>query len=166
MKKIFFALAVVATIISCEHRNPADDPGKSVTDTIPQDTIPLFAKVTLFEALGTNTVPSESYTKDSVRVEARLKGDTAVDICLYQVRFSSRMPVTIDMVIPDVPCVRTMDRITFAGEDINPTMGGNPVSRYVITGLTGFITADSLVFSNNYGSYQDCSYAGSITDMQ
>lgn len=158
MKKIFFALAVVATIISCEHRNPADDAGKKTKAD--------FAHATFFEALGTNTVPSESYTKDSVRVEARLKGDTAVDICLYQVSFSSRMPVTIDMVIPDVPCVRTVDRITFAGEDINPTMGGSPVSRYVITGLTGFITADSLVFSNNYGSYQDCSYAGSITDMQ
>lgn len=157
MKKIFFICLATLALVACNQNDP-DDPGKKTKAD--------FAHATFFEALGTNTVPSESYTKDSVRAEARLKGDTAVDICLYQVSFSSRMPVTIDMVIPDVPCVRTVDRITFAGEDINPTMGGNPVSQYVITGLTGFITADSLVFSNNYGSYQDCSYAGSITDMQ
>jgi len=153
MKKIFYVCMAALALVACNHNNP-DDPADKKAD---------FAKTTFFEALGTNTVPSEEYTKENVRVEAQIKGDTAVDLLLYQVNFSPRMPVSIDMVIPDVPCVRTADRITFAGENINPTMAGIPVTKYVITGLTGYITTDSLVFRNNYGTYNDCSFAGAIT---
>ena len=76
------------------------------------------------------------------------------------------MPVSIDMVIPAAKYTRTANRITLSGEDIIPTMVGNPFDRYMITDLKGYVTADSLVFSNNYGTYNDCSYAGKITQME
>lgn len=162
-KKIFFILAVAASLAACNQNTP-DDPDQSTTVT--------FDKASSFEALGKNTVPNVEgenkdlpFIMDSVRAEAKIVTDTTLDIYLYGISFSSKMPVTIDMVIPAASYTRTANRITFSGENIAPTMGGNPVTRYIITGLNGFISADSLSFENNYGSYQNCTYVGRITKM-
>ena len=103
---------------------------------------------------------------DSVRVEAVIMTDTTLDINLYGINFSSKMPVTIDMVIPGAKYTRSAEKITLYGDSIIPTMGGNLFSRYVINALVGSITADSLVFTNSYGQYAGCTYAGKITKME
>lgn len=163
-KKIFFVVAVAAMLAACNQNTP-DNPTEQNNAA--------FAKATYFEALGMNTVPNvegenkdQPFQLDSVRVEAKLVSDTTLDISLYGINFSSRMPVTIDMVIPDAKYTRTGDKITINGENIAPTMGGNPFDRYMITGLRGYITADSLVFTNSYGTYAGCSYVGKITKME
>ena len=163
-KKIFFVLAAAALLAACNQNTP-DNPN--------EQTKAAFAKATHFEALGTNTVPNvegenkdQPFILDSVRVEAIIMTDTTLDLYLYGINFSSKMPVTIDRIIPSVTYTRTAERIIISGENIAPTMGGNPFDRYRITGLSGFISADSLVFSNNYGTYQDCSYIGKITQME
>lgn len=163
MKKIFFVAAVAAALVACNQNTP-DDPQSGST---------AFDQASYFEALGTNTVPNvegegkdQPFVLDSVRVEAKMVTDSTLDLYLYVIRFASKMPVSIDMVIPAAKYTRTANRITLSGEDIIPTMGGNPFDRYVITGLKGYVTADSLVFSNNYGTYNDCSYAGKITKME
>lgn len=164
MKKIFFAVAVAATLAACNQNTP-DNPTN-------QDNA-AFAKATYFEALGTNTVPNvegenkdQPFQLDNVRVEAKLVSDTTLNIYLYGINFSSKMPVTIDMVISEAKYTRTTSKITIVGKDIAPTMGGNPFDKYRIAALNGFITADSLVFTNNYGTYTGCSYAGKITKME
>lgn len=163
-KKIILVLAVAACLAACNHNTP-DDPAEQAKE--------VFAKATYFEALGTNSVPNVEgankdlpFIMDSVRAEAKIVSDTTLNLYLYGITFSSKMPVTIDMVIPDAKYTRTATKITISGENIAPTMGGNPVARYMITGLNGFITADSLCFSNNYGTYQNCTYAGKVTKME
>ena len=163
-RKIFLAVAVAATLAACNQNTPDNPADQGNAD---------FAKATYFEALGMNTVPNvegenkdQPFRLDSVRVEAIVVSDSTLDICLYGINFSSRMPVSIDMVIPGATYTRTIDRITISGENIAPTMGGNPFDKYMITGLSGYVTADSLVFSNNYGTYTGCSYAGKITGME
>lgn len=163
-KKIFLVVAVASLLVACNQNTP---------DNPEEQTQTAFIKAKFFEASGMNTVPNvegvnkdQPFQMDSVRVEAKLVTDTTLDIYLYGINFSSKMPVTIDMVIPEAKYVRTKDKITITGENIAPTMGGNPFNRYMITALNGFITADSLFFSNNYGSYAGCSYAGKITKME
>ena len=163
MKKILFFVAVALLIAAC---NKKDEPENPASQTA-------FAKATLFEALGTNTVPNVEgeqhhlpYSLDSVRVEAVIVTDSTLDIKLYGINFSSKMPVTIDMVIPAVSYTRTVEKITISGDSIIPTMGGNPFNRYVIYDLSGTITADSFTFTNTYGTYTGCTYAGKITKMQ
>jgi len=162
-KKIFF-VAVVATVLPACNQN---------TPEKPEEKNAVFAKATYFEALGMNTVPNVEgknkdlpFQLDSVRVEAKLVNDSTLDIYLFGINFSSKMPVTIDMVIPGARYDRSSEKITITGENIAPTMGGNPFERYMITALRGFITPDSLVFTNNYGTYTGCSYAGKITKME
>ena len=163
MKKILLFVAVALMIAACNKKDEPENPASQTS----------FAKATLFEALGTNTVPNVEgeqhnlpYSLDSVRVEAVIVTDSTLDIKLYGINFSSKMPVTIDMVIPGAKYTRTIGKITITGENIAPTMGGNPFERYMITGLNGYISADSLVFTNNYGTYTGCSYAGKITKME
>lgn len=164
MKKLFYVLAAAAIVSACnsKDKNEPEDQNKVS-----------FAKATYFEALGTNTVPNvegeqkdQPFSLDNVRVEAVIVTDSTFDINLYGINFSSKMPVTIDMVIPGAKYSRTSERITLSGEGIIPTMGGNPFNRYVINALAGSITADSLVFTNSYGQYAGCTYAGKITKIE
>lgn len=157
MKK-FFYLAVAVTMLAACNQNKPDSPEEQKKTE--------FAKAHVFEVLGTNTVPSENYTQDSVRAVALLT-DTSATIELYGVGFSERMPVTIDMNIEGIDYSRHgATSITLAGDSIAPTMGGRPFDRYMITGLKGYITADSLVFTNNYGSYENCKFAGKVVKME
>ena len=163
MKKILLFVAVALMIAACNKKDEPENPASQTS----------FAKATLLEALGTNTMPNVEgeqhnlpYSLDSVRVEAVIVTDSTLDIKLYGINFSSKMPVTIDMVIPAAKYTRTVEKITISGDSIIPTMGGNPFNRYVIYDLSGTITADSLTFTNTYGTYTGCTYAGKITKMQ
>lgn len=164
MKKLFYVLAVAAIVAACnsKDKNEPEDQNKVS-----------FATATYFEAVGTNTVPNvegeqkdQPFSLDNVRVEAVIVTDSTLDINLYGINFSSKMPVTIDMVIPGAKYSRTAEKITLYGDSIIPTMGGNPFDRYVINALAGIITVDSLVFTNSYGQYAGCTYAGKITKME
>lgn len=162
MKKIVLFLAAALVIAAC---NKKDEPENPATVS--------FAKATYFEASGTNTVPNvegESrnlpYIKTGVRAEAILRTDSTLDLILYGISFSSKMPLTIDMTIPGASYTRSAGIIRISGDSIAPMMGERPFDRYMVRALKGTITADSLIFSNNYGTYQDCSYAGKVTKME
>lgn len=165
MKKIFFILAAATMLAAC-NKNEPENP---IQESIP------FNQATLFEALGINIVPNvegvnldQPFVMDSIRSEVVIANDTTLDIYLYKIAFASRMAqrTTINMVIPGVHYSRTNQLLTLSGEDIIPTMGGNPFNQYIVTHLSGTITADSLKFTNSYGSYTGCSYAGKITKME
>lgn len=162
MKKIVLFLAAALVIAAC---NKKDEPENPATVS--------FDKATYFEASGTNTVPNvegESrnlpYIKTGVRAEAIIRTDSTLDLILYGISFSSKMPLTIDMTIPGASYTRSAGIIHISGDSIAPMMGERRFDNYMVTALKGTITADSLIFSNNYGTYQDCSYAGKVTKME
>lgn len=156
MKKILFILAAATALVACNKNNP---------DSPEEQKKAAFAKANFFEVTGTNTVPSEQYTQDSVKAFVYVTENQFVTVELYGIGFSSRMPLTIDMSIEDIDCTRTAERITLKGDSIVPMMGDRPFDRYIITNLSGYITPDSLVIVNNYGSFENCKYAGKITKM-
>lgn len=156
MKKIFFILAAATALVACNQNQPATPEDETKAD---------FAKAHFFEVLGINTVPSEEYTQDSVKAYVYVQENDVVSIELYGIGFSSRMPLTIDMSIPNIGYTRSSERITLSGDSIVPMMGDKPFERYLITNLNGYITKDSLVIVNNYGSFENCKYAGKITKM-
>ena len=175
MKKIVLFLAAALVIAACnkkdEPENPAAQGGASGTPS-GQTILPLDS-ATYFEASGTNTVPNvegesrnQPYIKTGVRAEVILRTDSTLDLILYGISFSSKMPLTIDMTIPGASYTRSAGIISISGDNIAPMMGERPFDRYMVTALKGTITADSLIFSNNYGTYQDCSYAGKVTKME
>ena len=70
---------------------------------------------------------------------------------MYDVKFATMMPVTIDMLISGVPYSKQGQTIRFYGDSIVPTAGNKPYEKYIITDLEGYVTDDSLCLSNNYG---------------
>lgn len=104
-----------------------------------------------YEAYGLLTIPSSGFTKEDVRTEVMLVSDKLLDIYMFEVKFATLMPVTIDMVISGVEYTRTADEIHFCGDGIVPTAGNKPYEKYTVTDLVGRITADSICLSNVYG---------------
>ncbi len=170
MKKIFFILAAAAALVACNQNKP---------DSPEEQQKAAFVKAMYFEALGTNTVPNVEgdkknlpFVMDSVKSDVLIKTDTTLDINLYQISFASAMAkyVKINMTLPGLKYTRTADKITFTGENID-ILQGDKSSGYISTKVTGYITSDSLVLTNDYnnpkrGSYPGCSYAGKVIDMQ
>jgi len=104
-----------------------------------------------YEAFGLLTIPSSGFTKDNVRTEVVLVSDRLLDIYMFDVKFATLMPLTIDMVISGVEYTKAADEIRFSGDGIVPTAGNKPYDKYIVTELVGRITADSICLSNNYG---------------
>lgn len=129
---------------------------------IASDEPELKEKDNAYEAYGLLTIPSSGFTKENVRTKVVLVTDNLLDIYMFDVKFATLMPVTIDMVISGVAYTRTTDGIRFSGDGIVPTAGNKPYDKYIVTDLVGRITADSLCLSNNYGDTPSI-YAGART---
>lgn len=104
-----------------------------------------------YTAYGVLTIPSSGFTKENVRTEIVLTKENTLDIYMYDVKFATMMPVTIDMVISGVGYNKTAKEIRFYGDSIVPTAGNKPYDKYIVTDLEGVITADSMFISNKYG---------------
>lgn len=116
---------------------------------------------TSYEAYGLLTIPSSGFTKENVRTKVVVVNGEQLDIYMFDVKFATMMPVTIDMVISGVAYTKNADGIQFYGDSIVPTAGNKPYEKYIITDLQGYITADSLCLSNNYGDTPSV-YAGKL----
>ena len=164
MKKILFILAAVMMIASCNKNEPEFTPTQDET---------AFNEATKFEASGTNKVPdgdgpNTPFEMKDIRSEVVIVDQTTLDIYLFDIAFASAMAqqTTINMVIPGVNYVRTEGLITLSGDNIIPTMKGHQFRKYIVNNLSGTITADSLKFTNSYGTFSGCTYAGKITKME
>ena len=114
-----------------------------------------------YEAYGLLTIPSSGFTKEDVHTKIVLVDDELLDIYMFDVKFAALMPVTIDMVISGVGYTKNANVIRFYGDSIVPTAGNKPYDKYIVTDLEGYISADSLCLSNNYGDTPSV-YAGKL----
>lgn len=136
MKKLFTLFIAAGLLASCHIVTPEEP--------VPDDT-------QAYEAYGLLTIPSSGFTKENVRTKVVLTDAETLDIYMYEVKFATLMPVTIDMLISGVSYTKTARGIRFYGDSIVPTAGGKAYDKYIVTALEGSITADSLCLSNNYG---------------
>lgn len=144
MKKILALLLLTGLMTSCHITSPEQ---------------PITDDTEAYEAYGLLSVPSSGFTKENVRTKLVLTNDETLDIYMYEVKFATMMPVTIDMVISGVAYTRQGEQISFYGDSIVPTAGNKPYDKYIVTDLIGSLTADSLLVSNKYGD-TPCTYAG------
>lgn len=147
MKKIFSLLVLAGMLASCHMGS--EEPELTVDDTY-------------YEAYGLLTIPSSGFTKENVRTKVVMVDKEKLDIYMFDVKFATLMPVTIDMVISGVDYKKDGKGIQFFGDSIVPTAGNKPYEKYIVTELRGYITADSLCLTNNYGETPSV-YAGKLT---
>lgn len=146
MKKILTLIALVGLLSACH-----------VTSKEPE----VQEQETSYEAYGVLTIPTSGFTKENLRTKVILVDDELLDIYMFEVKFATMMPVTIDMVISNVSYTKTGSMIEFHGDSIVPTAGDKPYEKYIVTDLKGYISADSLCLSNNYGETPSV-YAGKL----
>ena len=144
MKKYLTLLIFAGLLMSC-HITNREEPTPVTTEG--------------YEAYGLLTVPSSGFTKDNVRTRIVLTDNSQLEIYMYDVKFATMMPVTIDMVISGVHYTKQGGTILFDGDEIIPTAGNKPYEKYTVRQLQGRLTGDSLIISNNYGD-TPCTYQG------
>lgn len=146
MKKILTLIALVSVLSACH-----------ITSKEPE----VKDQETSYEAYGVLTIPTSGFTKENLRTKVMLVDDELLDIYMFEVKFATMMPVTIDMVISNVSYTKSGDAIEFHGDSIVPTAGDKPYEKYIVTDLKGYISADSLCLTNNYGETPSV-YAGKL----
>jgi len=113
-------------------------------------------------------INDELFHMDEVRSSYELLEDGTLNISLYEVNFSSRMPYALSVVIlPDIPYTRKGNTLTLAGTDIIPLMEMRgelvPYERYLCTDLSGTVNPEKLVLSMKLGGFQT-DYSGSYQE--
>ena len=118
--KHFYVLITAILFTAC-HISTPEEP-------TPEDT-------KAYEAYGLLTVTSSGFTKENVRTKIVLIDDATLDLYMYDVKFVTMMPVTIDMLISGVSYTKQGQTIRFYGDSIVPTAGNKPYEKYIITDL-------------------------------
>lgn len=142
MKKTFFLmLALAAVIVSCDKNENEDDDVKTV--------------IASTDYSGTLTVDASDgkFDNENIKVSySTTERADSVSITLYQVRFSPRMPLTIDVTVPGIIARKTERGATLSCPSVVPLALGGEYPKYTVTGLAGEIAGDELTFSLNFGS--------------
>lgn len=102
-----------------------------------------------------------TFSKEEVKVKVTLLEDK-VEIKMFQVSFSERMPMSIDMTIPGITAVSTSsDKLTLSGDNIIPLAFNGEYPAYTITNLSGEITPKTITLNMTCGGKYPLSYSGS-----
>ncbi len=139
--------------------------------------LPTFAALTLFagctKPASETPLPDEAayrgklsvieigdalYEQEDVKVSYDMD-DKTVDISLYDVSFSSKMPVKLAVVVlEDIPFTKQGNKLTIQAADLIPMMEMRgelvPYERYRCTDLTGEITPEKIVLAMKLGGFQ------------
>ncbi len=144
MKQFKFLAALLiagATFAACDKDDKNDEPTP--------------AETTSASFQGTLTVDQtdgSTYTQENVVVDYAITDTAGFVLVFNQVSFSPKMPVKLDMTIPNVSYVMVGSEITLAGDKIVPLAMGGEFPKYIITNLTGTIADGTLSVSMNCGS--------------
>jgi len=105
--------------------------------------------------IGTLTVDQNdgtSHTQENVSVVFELQEGGAV-MKMLQVSFSPRMPLKLDMTIPNITAASTPEGLVLSGDNIIPLAMGGEFPAYTITGLTGEVTPQTILLEMMCGTY-------------
>ena len=132
--KPFATVLAALALIACE---------KTPTPIVPEEA----------DYVGTVTVESSAGTVENTgaRVEFTPNEDGTAQLTLYEISFSPKMPMTLDVIIPGVAVVSTPEKITFSADEIIPFAMGVEFPRYLVTELAGEIVGNKMTFTLKFG---------------
>ena len=98
----------------------------------------------------TGTITVGNYTQKGVEAKVQKLPDNTVAVTLFHVRFSSLMPVRLDVVIPTL----TLEKGHLSGRDIVPLGDGKRYEKYLVRDFQGTVDATRLSFACLLGKKQ------------
>ncbi len=140
-KSIYIMLAIAAVLAGCDKLEKENEEPVSVL------------KSTDYSGTLTVNASSGAFDTDSIKVSfnATEREDSA-SIILYKVKFSPRMPVSLDVTIPGIVVKKTEKGAILSCDSIVPLAMGGEYPNYTVKGFQGEIMDDLLTFSLNFGS--------------
>lgn len=140
-KSILIMFVLTAILVSCD---------KSEKENEEQVTV---LKSTDYSGTLTVNASTGAFDTDSVKVSyiATEKADSA-SIILYQVKFSPRMPLSLDVTVPGIVVRKTEKGAVLTCDSVVPLALGGEYPNYTVKGFEGEIIDDELTFSLNFGS--------------
>ena len=140
-KSIYIMLAIAAVLADCDKLEKENEEPVSVL------------KSTDYSGTLTVNASSGAFDTDSIKVSfnATERADSA-SIILYKVKFSPRMPVSLDVTIPGIVVKKTEKGAILSCDSIVPLAMGGEYPNYTVKGFQGEIMDDLLTFSLNFGS--------------
>ena len=153
-KHLFLAFAAAAVLVGCT---------KPAQETPLPDEAAYRGKLTVIE------IGDALFEMENIKATYDWDG-TTLNVSLYDVSFSSKMPVTLNQVmLPAVPYTKSGNKLILSGTDIIPLMESRgtmvPYERYACTDLTGEITPERIVLSMKLGGFQT-DYTGLFTEAE
>ena len=146
-KHMLMALAAVAAI-GCNKNNPEETVGPKEGSYVGTVTV--------------NSTSGEVFDNENIEVTFTPSEDgKTATLILYQIKFTPRMPMTLDVTIPDVNITAEGQDIKLECAEVVPLAMGGPFPNYTVTDLTGKISGGKLTFSLNFGA-TPTSFSGSI----
>lgn len=139
MKRILqalFAAALSLALVACG----TDEPEV----VLPETTGELTGSFSIVNSDGT------TFAMDNIRSDYEIL-DGTVDITLYEISFSPRMPMTLDMTIPGVKISQVSGGYSLSADSIVPLALGRPFEQYMVTDLTGTLTTTGLSLKMDIG---------------
>lgn len=140
-KTIYLMLAFAAVFAGCDKSEKENEEPVNVL------------KSTDYSGTLTVNASSGAFDTENVKVSyiATEKADSA-SIILYQVKFSPRMPVSLDVTVPGIVVKKTAKGAILTCDSIVPLAMGGEFPNYTVKGFEGEIIDDELTFSLNFGS--------------
>ena len=146
-KHMLLALAALAAI-GCNKNNPEETAGPKEGAYVGTVTV--------------NSTSGEVFDNENIEVSFTPSEDgKTATLVMYQIKFTPRMPMTLDITIPDVNITAEGQDIKLECAEVVPIAMGGPFPNYTVTNLTGKISGDELTFSLNFGA-TPTSFSGSI----
>jgi hypothetical protein len=139
MKKIFLfsmLVTIFSAFIACDKED--EDP---INDNV-ENTVSGIISVESEENFSDTTMCSYNIAEDKI------------NIALKDVKFSSRMPITVSPSIEGIPCSKIGENEwSFAADTIVPLLNGKEFPKYTATDIKGSIKEGKISFSLNFGDY-------------
>ena len=146
-KYMLMALAAVAAI-GCNKNNPEETVGPKEGSYVGTVTV--------------NSTSGDVFDNENIEVSFTPSEDgKTATLVMYQIKFTPRMPMTLDVTIPDVNITAEGQDIKLECAEVVPIAMGGPFPNYTVTNLTGKISGDELTFSLIFGA-TPTSFSGSI----
>ena len=146
-KHMFLALATLAAI-GCNKNTPEETAGPKEGSYVGTVTV--------------NSTSGEVFDNENIEVSfTPSKDGKTATLVMYQIKFTPKMPMKLDVTIPDVNISAEGEDIKLACAEVVPLAMGGPFPNYTVTDLTGKISGDNLTFSLNFGA-TPTSFSGSI----
>jgi hypothetical protein len=139
LSKLFFMAIIAVSLSACGGDEPA-----------PPVVVPNGTYVgTLSVGQNNGTV----FTQENVSVVFEISKDNVVKLVMQQIKFSERMPLTLDMTIDSIAATAASDAEGYVllGNNIVPTAMGGPYPDRTITELVGNVTDKTLSVSMKGG---------------